>query len=298
MPKSLIPSLDLTKEEDFLKTYPEYFFTTTYKTKLPGQEIIHVSHPACEYNEATYQQHCVVVHLKPEQNSLRRLGDLVEVESPNVGDIAIIPANVNHWQRIETQVCEAILLIIEPQIISRIAYESVNPESVKLLPTFAKSDPLIQHLAFNIKNNADSKNYDRLYGESLHHTLLMHLLKKHSKCKFNLKEYGDGLSPYKLKQAINYINDNLDKQIRIKDVAKLIGISQYYFCRLFNESTGVSPYRYVIQQRVAKAKHLIENGKLSLSDIAYECGFSSQSQMTQHFHKYIGVTPKVYKDRL
>lgn len=298
MAKSSVPSLDLTKEEDFLRTYPKYFFATAYETKLPGQGIMHFAHPACEYNEATYQQHCVVVHLKPEQNSVRRLGDLVEVESPNVGDIAIVPAKVNHWQRIETQVCEGIILTIEPQIISRIAYESVNPERVKLLPTFAKSDPLIQHLAFNIKRNVDSEDYDKLYAESLHHTLSMHLFKNYSKGKFNLKEYGDGLPPYKLKQAIDYINDNLDRQIKIKDVARLIDISQYYFCRLFSESTGVSPYRYVIQQRIVKAQNLMKNGKLSLSDIAYECGFSSQSQMTQHFHKCVGVTPKVYKNRL
>ena len=71
-----------------------------------------------------------------------------------------------------------------------------------------------------------------------------------------------------------------------------------YFCRMFSASTGISPYQYVLKQRVAKTKDLLKNSKLPLADIAYECGFSSQSQMTQHFRKQVGVTPKVYRNKL
>ena len=295
--KNEIPKLDLTKE-DFTKTCTSISSCKLYETELTGQGMLYARHSACEYDEAYFQQHGVVVHFKPEQNSLRRIGDRVEVENVNVGDIAIVPAHANHWQRIESEVSEGILLTLEPKIISRIAHENVNPERVKLLPTFAQSDPLIQYLALNIKANLDSGNYDRLYAESLFHTLSMHLFKNYSTNKFTLKEYGDGLPPYKLKQALDYINDNLDQQIKLTDIAKLVDISQYYFCRLFNDSTGVSPYKYVIQQRIARARNLIKNSKLPLADIAYECGFSSQSQMTQHFRKCVGVTPKVYRNRL
>ena len=297
MPKPRLSSIDLTKQGCLEKTYPKQSFVNVYQTKLAGQEIIHGGHDACEYKEHSYQQHSIVVHLKPEHNSSRRLGDLVKVENPEVGDVAIVPANVNHWQRIETEESEGIILTIEPQIISSIAHETVNPERVELLPTFAKADPLIHQLALSIKADLDSNNCERLYVESLFQALSMHLLKNYSTRKLELKE-SIGLPSYKLKQAIDYINDNLDEQIKLTDLAKLVDISQYYFCRLFNESIGVSPYKYVIQQRVAKAKNLIKNSELTLADIAYECGFSSQSQMTQHFRKCVGVTPKVYRNRL
>ena len=292
-----IPKLDFTKEEDLWKFNPNQSFVRLYETQTPGQGLIHQEHPACEYNEVCSQQHGIVVHLKPELNSLRRMGDRAEVENVKVGDIAIVPANVNHWQRIEAESSESIILTIEPQIISSIAHEKVNPERVELLPTFAKADPLIHQLALSIKADLDSNNCERLYVESLFQALSMHLLKNYSTRRLELKE-SIGLPPYKLKQAIEYINDNLDRQIKLTDLAKLVDISQYYFCRLFNESIGVSPYKYVIQQRVAKAKKLIKNSELTLADIAYECGFSSQSQMTQHFRKCVGVTPKVYRNRL
>lgn len=295
--KNKIPRLDLT-EEDFAKTCTSISSCKLYETELTGQGVLYAKHSACEYDEAYFQQHGIVVHFRPEQNSLRRIGDRVEVENVSVGDIAIVPAHANHWQRIESEVSEGILLTLEPEIISRIAHENVDPDRVKLLPTFAQSDPLIQHLALNIKANLDSDNYDRLYAESLFHALSMHLFKNYSTNKFTLKEYSNGLPAYKLKQAIDYINDNLNQQIKLTDIARLVDISQYYFCRLFNESTGVSPYKYVIQQRVAKAKSLIEDSNLPLVDIAYECGFSSQSQMTQHFRLGVGVTPRVYRNRL
>ena len=298
MPKSAIALSNSVKGKNCCKYHPARSFTKIYETNLPGQGILHTRHSACEFEETCFQQHGIVVHLKPEHNSLRRMGDRLEIENVNVGDVVIVPANVNHWLKVETEVCEAICLTVEPQIISRIARETIDLERVELLPTFAKSDPLIQHLALNIKANLDSQSYDRLYAESLFQTLSMHLFKNYSKREFELKEYSGGLPPYKLKQAIEYINDNLDRPIKITDIAKLVDISSYYFCRLFNQSTGVSPYQYVIQQRVAKAKNLIENSKLPLADISYECGFSSQSQMTQHFRKIIGITPKVYRNRL
>jgi AraC family transcriptional regulator len=291
-------SIDCTKEEEFKKIVPQDFFTKIYQTDLSGQGAIHISHPACEYREAYYQQHSIVVHLKPEQNSLRRMGDCLTIENVKVGDIAIIPANVNHWQRIDTEVSEAILLIIEPHIIADIARETVDSDKVELLPTFAQPDPLIQHLALNLYSNLDSTDYDRLYAESLFYTLSMHLIKNYCTIEHRFNHYDNGLPPYKLKQAIDYINDNLDRKIKLDDVAQLLDISQYYFCHLFKQSTGVAPYKYVLQQRVAKAKQLIGQTKLSLADIGLECGFSSQSQMTQHFRKCIGITPKAYRDRL
>ncbi|MGL5077189.1 MAG: hypothetical protein ACRDBG_15375, partial [Waterburya sp.] len=72
--KHQIPLIDFTKEEDILKVFFKHFYLKVYETELPGQKLIHQSHPACEYPEAFHQQHGIVVHLQPKQNSLRRMG--------------------------------------------------------------------------------------------------------------------------------------------------------------------------------------------------------------------------------
>ena len=299
MPQTLPKSINITSEEEFAQHVAvSAAFTNIYQTKLTGQGLIHGRHSSCEYQEAYYDRHIIVVHLRPEQNSQRRMGDRLETENVNIGDVAIIPANVNHWQRIETEVVEGIILTLEPQALSRLARETIDPDKLELLPTFAQPDPLIQGLALNIKACLDSPNYDLMFIESMYQVLSMHLVKNYATRRFSLEDIGSGLAPYQLKKVLNYIHDNLDKRIQNENLADLLDLSTYYLCRQFRNSVGVSPYQYVITKRIEKAKELIQNTKLSLVEVAYECGFSSQSQMTQHFRKLVSVTPKVYRDSL
>ena len=289
-----IPKLDITNKKDFRRIFTRKPDFKIYNTKLDGKGVIYEKHPACEYSEAYYQQHAVVVHLRPEQGSLRRLGDSIKVENVNIGDVAIIPADVNHWQRIETDVSEGIIITIEPEIIANIAHETIDPNKIQLLPTFSKPDPFLQYLALNLKANLDSEYYDKFYAESLFEALSMHLLRHYTTQKLELENNYGGLPSNKLNKAMEYINDNLDRPINLKDIAQVTDLSLFYFSHMFKESLGISPYQYVIQQRIAKVKYLLINTKMSLSDITYECGFSSQSQMTKHFRKHVGVTPRVY----
>ena len=293
-----IPLLDLTKESNFLNPIDSSIFAKVYQTGLTGCGLVHTSYLPGKHNEHSFGQHGIVIHLKPEQNSLRCLGGLVKKENVRVGDMAIVPRNISHWQSIEAGVSERIILTIEPRVISRIAHETIDRDSVELLPTFAKPDPLIHHLGVNLKANLDSNSYDRLYAESLFNLLSTHLLRHYAKKEFLPKNYSDGLSTRQLKLAKSYINGNLEHPIKLNDIASLLGISQFYFCHLFKKSTGIAPYQYVIQQRVEKAKNLIKKSQLPLVEISYECGFSSQSQMTQHFRKQVGITPKVYRNKI
>ena len=248
----------------------------------------------------TTEHHVLCSIVNHPVRSERRLDGIYRREKQNSGSIIIVPAQVEHWTAWKSS-GRFILFSFTPQVLSKIAPEAIDPDKIELLPIFARPEPdrLIANIGLEIKQQLES-DFDGcdFYVEHLKNALFAHLLKNYCTVKHALNNTKEGLPPYKLKRAIDYINDNLDKQIKLDDIAQLVDISQYYFCRLFNDSTGISPYKYVIQQRVAKAKKLIESSKLSLADIAYECGFSSQSQMTQHFRKCVGITPKVYRNKL
>lgn len=294
MNNSKLLSIDLTEEEAFFKSNPEQSFRKVYRTKLIGRTLIHEGHSAGEYKEHSCQQHSIVVNLKPEQTSLRRLEDNIEVENPKVGDMTIIPAEVNHWLRINSEVCEAIVLTIEPQLVSQIAYETINPDRVKLLPTFAKPDPLIYGIALNLKANLDSSGYDKLYTESLFNTLSVHLLHNYSTTKPIIKEV-NGLTPFQVKQVFELVGDRLSKNISVLEMANYVGFSPSHFVRQFKQSVGLTPHKYVIQQRVEKAKRLLKKPDLSIARLALDCGFSNQSHLSREFKKYTGTTPKQYR---
>ena len=230
----------------------------------------------------------------------RKLKNIYQQENHNLGSVAIIPANVEHYCAWKSTL-KFIILSFTPQILAKIAPEAIDANKIELLPAFAKSEPdwVITGIGMGIKQQLETNpNGCNFYVEHLNNALLAHLLKNYCTINYLTENFSNGLPPYKLDRAINYINDNLDRQIKIANIAKLLNISQYYFCRLFHNSMKISPYKYVIRQRIAKAKHLIKDDTLPLADVAYRCGFSSQSQMTHHFRKCLGVTPKVYRNKL
>ena len=74
-------------------------------------------------------------------------------------------------------------------------------------------------------------------------------------------------------------------------------MSQYRFARGFKKATGFSPHKYLILQRIERAENLLHQDKLSIAEISYQLGFTSQSHFTTTFRKMTGVTPKYYRDR-
>ncbi|WP_026735834.1 helix-turn-helix transcriptional regulator [Fischerella sp. PCC 9605] len=217
-------------------------------------------------------------------------------EYQTTGTIAIIPAGTLHrclWQKD----VQFMFVAVEPKLLVSLGAEVDAPTDIELIPEFAtKQDPLIQGIVLSLK---EELGYDRqgsnLYVEQLTTTLIIHLLKKYSVRKPQILNYGDGLPKHKLQQTLEYINVHLDQDIKLADLAGTVGMSQYYFVRLFKQSMGIAPYQYVIQQRVERAKQLLKQGKVTITDIALQCGFANQSHFTKHFRQLTGVTPKTYQ---
>lgn len=267
-----------------------------YQTGLEGRGIVHVSNSPCETPRHYSTKHLVIIHLKSETRSERRLDRRLQVENPHVGDIAIIPAKVDHWH-VMRQDSEGIVLSFEPKILSACAREFTDPDRFEIIPTFTQPDPLIFGIGVALKTALESNNYNRLYGESLYDTLLIHLLQRYATRQPLIHEYNDGLPKYKFKRAIAYIQANLTENISLEAMATEIGMSRFYFCRLFKQSTGITPYQYLIKCRIERAKVLLRQGKLSVADIALEVGFSNQSHFTKHFKRLVSVTPKKFSYR-
>jgi AraC family transcriptional regulator len=84
----------------------------------------------------------------------------------------------------------------------------------------------------------------------------------------------------------------------LEQLASLTGMSVYEFAKRFKTATGLSPYQFVLAQRLERTKDLLEHSQLSLAEIAYNVGFSSQAHMTRVFKERMGYTPKTYRKEL
>ncbi|MDI1458387.1 helix-turn-helix domain-containing protein [Streptomyces sp. ATE26] len=89
--------------------------------------------------------------------------------------------------------------------------------------------------------------------------------------------------------------ERLAEPLTLADLAQHARMSLRTFARRFNDEVGVSPGRWLIQQRVVRARHLLESSDLPVDRVAAEVGFATGASLRQHLHASIGVSPQAYR---
>ena len=102
------------------------------------------------------------------------------------------------------------------------------------------------------------------------------------------------LSP-RFRRVIEYIQQHLDKDLSLAELAAVVYMSPYHFARLFRCSTGVPPHRFVVQQRIAHACAILATPEPSIAQVSRMVGFRSPSHFTTVFRRVTGITPKGYR---
>jgi AraC family transcriptional regulator len=250
-------------------------------------------------------KHHAIIHLNRQPLGLtQRLDGKIHKEPVHRGEVAIIPEG-RAWEWGFTGETESDLLplCLEDDFLREVAKSvDVDPDRVEILPLLGTRDPQIERIGLSLKEEVEAEGLlgGRLYAESLASALAIHLIRNYSSlgrttARKAAREYAGGLSGRALEEAIDYIGDNLDKDLRLADIADATHMSPYYFSRLFKESTGLSPHRYVIERRVQRAKELLRGTALPIAKIALLCGFAHQSHLNRHFKRLLGVTPKAFR---
>lgn len=105
----------------------------------------------------------------------------------------------------------------------------------------------------------------------------------------------------KLKELINisvkYIHNNFERDISLGDIAKFVFLSPSYFTRAFKEETGMSPINYLLKVRIDRAKELLTDTSMKISEIALSVGFSNQQRFNEMFKKHSHMTPLQYRKK-
>jgi len=134
----------------------------------------------------------------------------------------------------------------------------------------------------------------RLFGESISLALLAYLAAKYAPTA-NSNNRAAKLSAAQQICVADYIRANLTDNISVAELARLVQMSPSHFSRVFSAAFGVTPYRFVMNERIEGAKDMLASTKLSASEISSAYGFASQSHFTKVFRQFTGVTPKQYK---
>lgn len=136
---------------------------------------------------------------------------------------------------------------------------------------------------------------DHAYAETLGLALLWELRHAADPHDRRLKPVRGGLTGHQLRRIKEFVDAHVSKEIGITELAGLIGLSQFHFIRAFKHSVGLSPYQYVLSERISVAKEMLSVSNLPIADVALAVGFSGASQLNRVFRKLIGVTPAAFR---
>ena len=257
----------------------------------------HDIEPPDEFKHSSLTHHFIALQLSHGARQITHIGDEKYEGTMEIGEFFLQPSiypSFYAWKTTD----ETILFLVQPNFLTRIAEqtECLNPARIELRPIVIGRDPIVEQIARSFLSEMQTEGLGgRLYSETLATQLAIHLLRQYCAFDIKLKQYNGGLSPRKLQTAIDYIETNLEGKIGLDALAKITQTSPYHFSRLFKQSTGITPYQYVIQQRIELGKQLLRKEELPIAEIAMMCGFASQSSFTTAFRKLVGITPKAYQ---
>lgn len=104
-----------------------------------------------------------------------------------------------------------------------------------------------------------------------------------------------GLPMLRVARVVAFIEANIEQDLRLEALAAVAELSPFHFARRFKETVGVSPHAYVLAQRIGRARSMLRDTKVGLSELAVACGFSSQAHLTTAFRHRLGTTPQAYR---
>ncbi|KQW34758.1 AraC family transcriptional regulator [Ensifer sp. Root1252] len=134
----------------------------------------------------------------------------------------------------------------------------------------------------------------QLFVQGLAQSLAVHLIRNYASSETDIGRQ-TALPGFKLRRAIAYLEGHLADPFNLAQLAGTVGMSEFHFSRLFKKATGLSPSRYFIRQRVAKAQQLLQETDTSIIEIGMSVGYSSPSHFAQVFRRETGLPPSHYR---
>ncbi len=182
----------------------------------------------------------------------------------------------------------------------------MQPAVTELMPNFDGDfrrlhaapfqEPLIERLCLRLWDNcAGAVPQATLFAEGAVLTLVAELARiAELKTPLRSTEIG-GLSEGELARIVEFCEAHLSEDLSLGTLSGLIDMPTARFTRAFRAATGQTPHRFVVERRIARARALLAQGRIPLAEVAYACGFASQSHMTDVFRDRMGVTPGRYR---
>lgn len=177
----------------------------------------------------------------------------------------------------------------------------IDPARVELRYEAVAHDPFIAEIARLIHRELISEtSVGPLLVDTLGAALSVYLVQRYGATDVRIRPPSPRERPLdrrRLARVMAYIDAYIEQPFGVADLAGVACMSPAHFAKCFKAATGKSPHAFVSEQRLARAQHLLAGGGLSIAEIAFASGFSSQSNFARAFRRAVGVTPGEFRGR-
>ena len=291
--------------DDFSHVAPVETVSSSDGKGWRGVRALRFRHTSGEVEVPPFTAHAVIVHLGPPVD----VGESVDGGRPREarvvrGEVTVIPAGVPTLWRWGEQAADRLHLYLDPALVEGVAAEAgLGREGFEVLDGLCARDPLVEQVGLSLLSELETGGpAGPLYAESLAHALAAHVVREHSSLGGRAarsldRRPGRGLSSRVLRHTVEYVEENLAGDLSLAEIARAANMSPRHFSRLFKESVGSPPHRYVVERRVERAKDLLLGTDLPIAEVARGVGFSGQSHLHFHVRRLLGATPASFRSR-
>ena len=205
------------------------------------------------------------------------------------GEMTLMPRGVpSEWSWNST--CDRLDVIVSPDMFG-------DGSQLDVVDRFAFRDAEMEAICRDLyRKFGRSRLPEPLYVESQLTKLGTLLLLRHSTASEGDRVVpSGGLTRNKARRVLDYVESNLGRELTLIELARIAELSLHHFARMFKRTIGVTPYRYVLERRVERAKAMLLTPKATLVEIGLSLGFDSQSHFTSAFGRMVGATPAEFQ---
>jgi AraC family transcriptional regulator len=264
----------------------------TRLTRRWGHGALHSSLPALS-------GHVIMTYYGAAQEIEWREGGLRHASRTLPGAITLIPDGHGGRWDINGPI-EVSHVYLTDQRLQSCADILAHGRQIELIGRVGFEDPTTSRLMEMLGREAAlNDSASRLFVEQAVDLLCIQLVRGHSTIG-TLVELAPrrGLADWQVRRVTNYMQDHLDQEISLEEVAALVGLSRFHFCTAFRLATRQSPHQWLTALRIGRARQLLAEPSLPITEIALAVGYQTPSAFAASFRKMAGVTPSEFRRAL
>lgn len=241
------------------------------------------------------------VHILSGQAKLRRMGDgQVQEGVARPGTNWLVPVGTHETLLELDGPVECLLVFLPAKLLEDtvLAEYGIDPDRTQLAYAGGFTDPMLTQISASLHGvlGRHTQPVVRIFADGLRTALAAHLLGNYTVDRWRPSARAPSLDARRLQRVLDFIEAKLGDDIALDDLAREACLSPFHFSRLFHDTTGLPPHRYVIERRIRAAQQMLLSGRSSIAEIALDTGFGSQANFARTFRKVTGVTPRQYRE--